>query len=39
MGILRALGCIVLPPVAVIDKGIGSFLIVLLLTLAVGFPA
>jgi uncharacterized membrane protein YqaE (UPF0057 family) len=38
MGILRALVCIILPPAAVLDKGIGSFLIVLLLTLAGWVP-
>ena len=38
MSILRALVCIILPPLAVIDKGIGSFLIVLLLTLAGWVP-
>ena len=38
MGILRALVCIILPPLAVVDKGIGSFLIVLLLTLAGWIP-
>ena len=38
MGILRAIVCIILPPLAVIDKGIGSFLVVLLLTLAGWVP-
>ncbi len=33
MGIGRALLCIFLPPVAVADKGCGSFLIVCVLTL------
>jgi uncharacterized membrane protein YqaE (UPF0057 family) len=33
MGILRALICLLLPPLAVIDKGIGNFLIVLVLTI------
>jgi uncharacterized membrane protein YqaE (UPF0057 family) len=38
MGILRAILCVILPPVAVIDKGIGSFLIVLVLTLLGWIP-
>ena len=38
MGILRAIVCILLPPLAVIDKGIGSFLIVLVLTLCGWIP-
>ncbi len=33
MSIPRAIICILLPPLAVIDKGCGSFLIVLMLTL------
>jgi uncharacterized membrane protein YqaE (UPF0057 family) len=33
MGCLRALVCILLPPLAVIDKGCGSILIVTVLTL------
>ena len=33
MTILRALACIFIPPLAVIDKGCGSVLIVLVLTL------
>ena len=33
MGILRAILCVLLPPLAVIDKGCGSFVIVLILTL------
>jgi len=33
MSIPRAIICILLPPLAVIDKGCGSFLIVLVLTL------
>ena len=32
MSLLRVLLCIVFPPLAVLDKGCGSFLIVLLLT-------
>ncbi len=33
MSILRAIACIFVPPLAVIDKGCGSILIVLVLTL------
>ncbi|MCX6984868.1 MAG: YqaE/Pmp3 family membrane protein [Lentisphaerae bacterium] len=33
MGFVRAIFCILLPPLAVIDKGCGSFVIVLILTL------
>jgi uncharacterized membrane protein YqaE (UPF0057 family) len=33
MGILRAILCVLLPPLAVVDKGCGSFFIVLILTL------
>ena len=33
MGIIRALLCILLPPLAVLDKGCGSVLIVTILTL------
>jgi uncharacterized membrane protein YqaE (UPF0057 family) len=33
MSVLRAIICVLLPPLAVIDKGCGSFLIVLILTL------
>jgi uncharacterized membrane protein YqaE (UPF0057 family) len=33
MGILRAVLCVLLPPLAVVDKGYGSFFIVLILTL------
>ena len=32
MGILRAVICLLCPPLAVIDKGCGSFFIVLVLT-------
>ena len=32
MGIIRAVICLLCPPLAVIDKGCGSFLIVLILT-------
>lgn len=38
MGILRVLLCIFFPPLAVIDKGCGSFLIIFLLTLAGWVP-
>ncbi len=33
MGLLRAILCVLLPPLAVADKGCGSFLIVLILTI------
>ena len=38
MGILRAIVCILLPPLAVIDKGCGSVLIVAFLTLLGWIP-
>ncbi|MEL6122356.1 MAG: YqaE/Pmp3 family membrane protein [Bacteroidota bacterium] len=38
MSLPRALICIFLPPIAVIDKGCGSFLLVLLLTLCGWVP-
>jgi uncharacterized membrane protein YqaE (UPF0057 family) len=38
MSIWRVLLCIIFPPLAVIDKGCGSFLIVFLLTLAGWIP-
>jgi len=38
MSLLRAIVCIVLPPLAVLDKGCGSFLLVLLLTLCGWIP-
>lgn len=38
MGIGRALLCIIFPPLAVLDKGCGSFLLVGLLTLAAWVP-
>ena len=38
MGILRAIVCILLPPLAVLDKGCGSILIVLALTLLGWIP-
>jgi uncharacterized membrane protein YqaE (UPF0057 family) len=38
MGILRVLICILFPPLAVIDKGCGSVLIIFLLTLCGWVP-
>ena len=38
MGFLRAVLCILLPPLAVLDKGCGSVLIVTLLTIAGWVP-
>jgi len=38
MSLLRVLLCIIFPPLAVIDKGCGSVLIVLLLTIAGWIP-
>lgn len=38
MGCLRALLCIIFPPLAVIDRGCGTFIIVLLLTAAGWIP-
>ena len=38
MGCGRAIVCIILPPLAVIDRGCGTVLIVLLLTLAGWVP-
>lgn len=38
MSFWRVLLCIIFPPLAVMDKGCGSFLIVLLLTLAGWVP-
>jgi uncharacterized membrane protein YqaE (UPF0057 family) len=38
MSILRALLCIIFPPLAVIDKGCGSIVIVTLLTIAGWVP-
>ena len=38
MGFLRVLVCIICPPLAVIDKGCGSVLIVFLLTLCGWVP-
>lgn len=38
MGCLRALLCIIFPPLAVVDRGCGTILIVFLLTLAGWVP-
>lgn len=38
MSFLRVLVCIICPPLAVIDKGLGSFLITLLLSCAGWVP-
>ncbi len=38
MGLARVLLCILLPPLAVLDKGCGIFLLVTLLTLAGWVP-
>ena len=38
MSLLRAILAIICPPLAIIDKGCGSFLIVLLLTLCGWVP-
>lgn len=38
MSLLRAIVCIVFPPLAVIDRGCGTILIVFLLTLAGWVP-
>jgi uncharacterized membrane protein YqaE (UPF0057 family) len=38
MGLFRALLCIIFPPLAVVDKGCGSFLIVFILTLIGWIP-
>lgn len=38
MGCFRVLVCIILPPLAVLDKGCGSVVIVALLTLAGWVP-
>jgi len=38
MGCFRVLLCIILPPLAVLDKGCGSIVIVTLLTLAGWVP-
>ena len=38
MSLLRVILCVILPPLAVIDKGCGAFLITTLLTLAGWIP-
>jgi uncharacterized membrane protein YqaE (UPF0057 family) len=38
MGCVRAIICIIFPPLAVIDRGCGTVLIVLLLTIAGWIP-
>lgn len=38
MGLLRAIICILLPPLAVLDKGCGAILITTLLTLCGWIP-
>jgi uncharacterized membrane protein YqaE (UPF0057 family) len=38
MGLLRAIFCIIFPPLAVLDRGCGTILIVTLLTLAGWVP-
>ena len=38
MSLLRAIVCILLPPLAVIDKGLGSILITLVLTIVGWVP-
>lgn len=38
MGLMRAIVCIIFPPLAVIDRGCGTFLIVLVLTIAGWIP-
>lgn len=38
MGLVRALLCLLLPPLAVLDKGCGALLLVSLLTLAGWVP-
>jgi uncharacterized membrane protein YqaE (UPF0057 family) len=38
MGCLRAIVCIIFPPLAVLDRGLGTILIVFLLTLAGWIP-
>lgn len=38
MGCLRAVVCIVLPPLAVLDKGCGSILLITVLTLCGWIP-
>lgn len=38
MSLLRVLICIIFPPLAIVDKGCGSFLIVFILTLCGWIP-
>ncbi|MGA7613718.1 MAG: YqaE/Pmp3 family membrane protein [Thermoanaerobaculia bacterium] len=38
MGCLRAILCLLLPPLAVVDKGVGNFFIVFVLTLVGWIP-
>ncbi len=38
MGLIRALLCVILPPLSVVDKGCGSFLLIFLLTLCGWVP-
>ncbi len=38
MGILRAIICIIFPPLAVLDRGCGAILLVILLTLCGWIP-
>ncbi len=38
MGLLRAILCIIFPPLAVIDRGCGAILLVFLLTLCGWIP-
>jgi uncharacterized membrane protein YqaE (UPF0057 family) len=38
MGLLRAILCIIFPPLAVLDRGCGTVLLVLLLTIAGWVP-
>jgi uncharacterized membrane protein YqaE (UPF0057 family) len=38
MGLMRAIVCIIFPPLAVVDRGCGTFLIVLVLTIAGWIP-
>lgn len=38
MSCLRMLLCVIFPPLAVVDKGLGSFLIIFLLTLVGWVP-
>ncbi len=38
MGLLRTIVCVFLPPFAVVDRGCGSFILILLLTLCGWVP-